>query len=608
MKRLFWIALVFLTATLGWSTPLPTLQLIPSVTTVNAGDPVTLDLDIVGLGSPGSMEVGSFDSFVGYDPALLSPTGASFTLLLGNPSLFEAITAFASGVNWAEATDVSLLSVSALDAMQPSSFTLATYSFVALGPGTVNFTYLGGPVDNGFGELIAGSKSVVPEPSSLWLLLSGGAGGAWWRCKRRSPRKPGLLLVGALLFLTSSVGSFARVDKKWVFCDVDPRKNEKVKYCIKPFAKDAAAWTGFIDTAAKKWSDGTSWKFEKTDDCTKAQVVISQGSTSGTADTTAHKRQPDKKCNQTVTITLRNSALGGNFWAKDETGEPKKNNPQRSIMHEMGHALLLDHPLKEDDNVMWRRNTNVTDLSDDDKKEGNDSEDVKLPEESDTPVTPSKKEQSWSEDEFDIDIPGDTEFTPTIIGIEPFSPRSTPSFDSNLPSGVDKIIRAANYFTTDFVDPDPIDNPIIFTPVVFTPNIFLSLHYTTGDLTDGNNFGHELQIGEPIGRIAENSLQALMFNGSSWFTVPSTLDTVHQVVIVAVSRLNSVFALAGTTVACDANGDGQIDISDINLIVQARNTPSCRPGDPRDADKDGLITANDARVCVLKCTNKNCAP
>src|SRR5262249_46712914 len=44
---------------------------------------------------------------------------------------------------------------------------------------------------------------------------------------------------------------------------------------------------------------------------------------------------------------------------------------------------------------------------------------------------------------------------------------------------------------------------------------------------------------------------------------------------------------------CDADGDGFVDISDVQAIFAARNTVAA-PGDPRDPDHDGLITVNDA--------------
>jgi hypothetical protein len=59
---------------------------------------------------------------------------------------------------------------------------------------------------------------------------------------------------------------------------------------------------------------------------------------------------------------------------------------------------------------------------------------------------------------------------------------------------------------------------------------------------------------------------------------------------------------------CDVNGDTKIDITDINAIVAARNTRVSGPNDPRDPDLDGLITVNDARMCVNRCTNARCAP
>ncbi|MDF1552332.1 MAG: calcium-binding EGF-like domain-containing protein, partial [Deferrisomatales bacterium] len=62
-----------------------------------------------------------------------------------------------------------------------------------------------------------------------------------------------------------------------------------------------------------------------------------------------------------------------------------------------------------------------------------------------------------------------------------------------------------------------------------------------------------------------------------------------------------------TTVVCDVDGDGDVDILDINQINSAANTPAL-PGDPRDADGDGLITVNDARACFLQCTRFRCAP
>jgi len=58
---------------------------------------------------------------------------------------------------------------------------------------------------------------------------------------------------------------------------------------------------------------------------------------------------------------------------------------------------------------------------------------------------------------------------------------------------------------------------------------------------------------------------------------------------------------------CDVNYDGEIDIRDINIILEARDTPAGFH-DLRDADGDGVITTNDARICVNHCTHTNCQP
>ncbi len=56
---------------------------------------------------------------------------------------------------------------------------------------------------------------------------------------------------------------------------------------------------------------------------------------------------------------------------------------------------------------------------------------------------------------------------------------------------------------------------------------------------------------------------------------------------------------------CDLDEDGDIDISDIQPIFQARNL-LVQPGDPRDFDGDGIVTVNDARSCMLACTKPAC--
>jgi hypothetical protein len=57
---------------------------------------------------------------------------------------------------------------------------------------------------------------------------------------------------------------------------------------------------------------------------------------------------------------------------------------------------------------------------------------------------------------------------------------------------------------------------------------------------------------------------------------------------------------------CDVNGDGRIDMLDINLIRSAVGQ-AANPNDTRDANNDGFITMLDVRKCTLVCTSALCA-
>lgn len=70
--------------------PLITLQ--PSFTNTTVGHPVSVNISVSGLGS--GVQLGGFDLDIGYNPALLTPTGVTFGSRLGNPALFEALTFF----------------------------------------------------------------------------------------------------------------------------------------------------------------------------------------------------------------------------------------------------------------------------------------------------------------------------------------------------------------------------------------------------------------------------------------------------------------------------------------------------------------------------------
>lgn len=66
------------------------------------------------------------------------------------------------------------------------------------------------------------------------------------------------------------------------------------------------------------------------------------------------------------------------------------------------------------------------------------------------------------------------------------------------------------------------------------------------------------------------------------------------------------FVAESIPLACDLDNDQDVDRADLGLIMAVRNRDA-DPGDPRDANDDGRIDANDARSCVRSCTRSRCA-
>jgi len=63
---------------------------------------------------------------------------------------------------------------------------------------------------------------------------------------------------------------------------------------------------------------------------------------------------------------------------------------------------------------------------------------------------------------------------------------------------------------------------------------------------------------------------------------------------------------AGGFRPCDVNGDDAVDRADVDAIFAARESQPDGPDDPRDANGDGVLSINDARLCVLECDLPAC--
>ena len=160
-----------------------TLSAIPSSTSVSPGGVVSVSVFISGLERPPA--VGAFDLSLAFNSLLLSPTTVVFGPFLGDPSFFEALTAFDfSTPGIAEFAEVSLLTPGELNALQPPGFPLATLSFNGLGTGSIGFSFANVRVDDAFGNKLA---IVIPEPATI-ALAGIGLLALWTFARRRKVR------------------------------------------------------------------------------------------------------------------------------------------------------------------------------------------------------------------------------------------------------------------------------------------------------------------------------------------------------------------------------------------------------------------------------------
>ena len=176
MKRLIWLSLLLVGLTLLPTAPLQAISIgfSPLNQTIGAGGMGTVDIVV---SNRGGTEIGAFGFDVLFDPAIISLTGITFGLQLGDPVL-EALSGSVVGAGMASLTETSFLTVAELQALQMSdSFVLATLNFNAIGVGVsalsfANTDFVDGSANNLSVEAQIGSVAAVPEPSTMVLLGS----------------------------------------------------------------------------------------------------------------------------------------------------------------------------------------------------------------------------------------------------------------------------------------------------------------------------------------------------------------------------------------------------------------------------------------------------
>lgn len=187
------------------------INLVPSIQTIEVGDSLTLDMAITGLGSNSAPSVSTFDFNLGFDASVLDFTSLDFgDPVLGNLvdisgvaqeftdlGIFDAVGFSEPSQGTVNLFEVSLELPQDLDLSQPDSFILATLDFVALDAGTSDFDLMVNALGDSFGDpltldaieslpvLVADASSnppseSIPEPTtSIFGFLSLFSLGRW---------------------------------------------------------------------------------------------------------------------------------------------------------------------------------------------------------------------------------------------------------------------------------------------------------------------------------------------------------------------------------------------------------------------------------------------
>jgi hypothetical protein len=654
------------------------LSLVPSSATVTTGNTVDVDVIISGLGNPPS--VGTFDLDIGFNTAILAPTAVTFGAFLGDPALFEALTAFDFGTpGRVEFAEVSLLSPSELDALQQSSFSLATLSFSAIANGTSPFFFAGNQiVDDAFGN-----KLPIPEPATVLLLAAG-------LIALRTIRRP--------LRRSVSIGLSAVGPSHWI---KRPRRFGAcclvIAMALAPLPNAALAQeirSGLSTTAGARipGDDLAKYLNNLLDTSTTRLVILTECYGGSTA--LSFMRQAN-----TAVISGTTSGVGGQtgVWGGYDKGAANALKPgagtTAQTVHDAGIASKdtsetpsirggikpQDYPLESITNVSAVKSRHILFYAGKPDR-GDDTSDVAQRDRikmnfADEMSTKIRTAGGDGKDGWDY--PG------SAAGLQQALKDIAKAIkDSGNPASSEQFILyvgdhgnrdktddtrkkfpaksngtlSNNFSTFTSIEFDPADlnlasdpsNPpgfSIFIPFDPTDEV---TYPSTGSFFNPGDWTLSLQHVSPGGQdftLINSYDQAYELDGDNILgNTDASVSEGIRVVFLLLYPINSPqFAssffdatynvvLANNTSTdytidsfsqdsgsinkreplvpelCDVNGDGKIDFNDINAIFAARNTPASGPNDPRDPDRNGIITVNDARICVNLCTNAHCAP
>ena len=124
-----------------------------------------------------------------------------------------------------------------------------------------------------------------------------------------------------------------------------------------------------------------------------------------------------------------------------------------------------------------------------------------------------------------------------------------------------------------------------------------------------------------IGTLADGSIMDLTNSTGIKYTVPNTNTakvSASGLLTATGPGQTAILATYGNQVASgiitvpqgipgDLNGDGRVDLDDLNILRAFLNAPAVGAFDARDLNHDGVINALDARILATLCTKQGCA-